>query len=57
MKHNEEENHHEESIIDLREDYTYGVNLEIKDKEQLNKIEKLCVEFIESTKHIVYEEK
>ncbi len=57
MKYNEEENPNEESIIELREDYTYGIDLEIKDKEQLNKIEKLCIEFIESTKNIVYEEK
>ena len=56
MKYNEEENHHEESIIELRESYTYGVDLEVGDKEQLNKIEKLCVEFIDFTKNIIYED-
>lgn len=56
MKYREEENNPENSIIELREDYTYGVNLEVKDKEQLDKIEKLCVEFIDSTKNIIYEE-
>ena len=56
MKYDEEENHHEDSIIELREDYTYGVDLEVKDKEQLDRIEKLCIEFIDSTKDIVYEE-
>jgi len=55
MKYDEEENPHENSIIELREDYTYGINLEVKNKEQLDKIEKLCVEFIESTKEIIYE--
>ena len=54
MKYNKEENPHEESIIELREDYTYGVNLEVKDKQQLDKIEKLCIEFIDATKDIVY---
>ena len=57
MKYNEEENHQEESIIELREDYTYGVELEVKDKEQPDRIEKLCVEFIDFTKNIVYDEK
>jgi len=56
MKYNEEENYHEESIIELRENYTYGVNLEVEDKEQLDKIEKLCVEFLDSVKNIIYEE-
>ncbi len=56
MKYEEEENHHEHSIIELREDYTYGVDLEVKEKEQLDRIEKLCIEFIDSTKNIVYEE-
>ena len=54
MKYNEEENNPRNSIIELREDYTYGVDLEVKDKEQLDKIEKLCVEFIDFTKDIVY---
>lgn len=54
MKYNEEKNGNEESLIDLREDYTYGVDLEIKDEQQLDKIEKLCVEFIEDTRDIVY---
>ncbi|MDO8517440.1 MAG: HEPN domain-containing protein [Nanoarchaeota archaeon] len=54
MKYNEEENHPKDSIIELRENYTYGVDLEVKDKEQLDKIEKLCVEFIDSVKDIIY---
>ena len=33
MKYEEEENKHEDSIIELREDYTYGIDLEVKDKE------------------------
>lgn len=56
MKYDEEENKHEESIIELREDYTYGVDLTVKDDEQLDRIERLCVEFIDSTKNIIYEE-
>jgi len=56
MKYNEGENYPEESIIELRENYTYGVELEVEDKEQLDKIERLCVEFLDSVKNIVYEE-
>lgn len=56
MKYNEEENLPENSIIELREDYTYGISLEVEDKKQLDRIEKLCVESIEATKNIVYEE-
>src|SRR3989338_4293103 len=43
MKYEEVENEHENSIIELREDYTYGVELEVKDEKHLNKIEKLCI--------------
>lgn len=55
MKYEEEENTREDSLIDLREDYTYGIDLEVRNEEQLNKIEKLCVEFIDVVKDIVYE--
>lgn len=54
MKYNDEGSNHEESIIELREDYTYGIDIEVNDKEQLDRIENLCVEFIDSTKYIVY---
>lgn len=57
MKYDEGENNSEHSIIELREDYTYGVDLEVNDKEQLDRIEKLCVEFIDSAKNIIYGEK
>lgn len=56
MKYEESENNHKDSLIELREDYTYGVDLEVKNDEQLNKIEKLCVEFIDITKALVYGE-
>ena len=56
MKYKEDESNIEESIIELRENYTYGVDLEVKDEEQLNNIEKLCVEFIGETRSVVYSE-
>lgn len=57
MKYEEEGNKHEESIIELREDYTYGTDLTVKNEKHLDKIEKLCVEFIDSTKDIIHREK
>ncbi|MBI2451681.1 HEPN domain-containing protein [Candidatus Pacearchaeota archaeon] len=54
MKYEEEENTREDSLIELREDYTYGIDLEVKNEEQLDKIEKLCIEFIDIVKDIVY---
>jgi len=54
MKYEEVHNQHEASLIELREDYTYGTNLEIKDDEQLDKIEKRCLSFIDAVREIVY---
>ena len=54
MKYEEEENSHEESIIELREEYTYGTDLEIKNEEQIDTIETLCIEMIDKTSEIVY---
>lgn len=56
MKYEEEENNRENSIIELREDYTYGVDLEVKEEKHLERIEKLCIEFIDTTKNILFEE-
>lgn len=55
MKYNEE-SYDKESIIELREEYTYGINLEAKDNEELDKIYKLCIELTDSVKEIIYKE-
>jgi uncharacterized protein (UPF0332 family) len=44
----------EESIIDLREDYTYGVHIAIKDEAKLDELKKNCKELVDSTKEIVH---
>lgn len=54
MKYEEEQINHEDSIIELREEYSYGIELEIKNQKQLDTIESLCVELIDSTQEIVY---
>lgn len=53
MRYEEDQKNYENSVIELRENYTYGVDLTVKN-EELDKIEKLCLEFIETTKNIVY---
>ncbi len=45
----------EESVIDLREDYTYGVQTSIKDETRLNNLKEICKELIDITKQIIYE--
>ncbi|PIN89937.1 hypothetical protein COU60_02490 [Candidatus Pacearchaeota archaeon CG10_big_fil_rev_8_21_14_0_10_34_76] len=56
MKYEDEQMNHENSVIELREDYTYGVDLKVRDEQQLDKIEKLCLEFIDITQEIIYKE-
>ena len=46
----------ENSIIDLREDYTYGVRTSVEDETKLNSLKKTCKEVIDITKQIVYDD-
>lgn len=43
------------SVIDLREDYTYGVRVSIKDETKLNELKKICKDLIDITKGIVHQ--
>ncbi len=43
------------SIIDLREDYTYGVQVSVKDETELEELKDNCKEIIDITKDIVFE--
>src|SRR3989344_7013497 len=44
----------ENSIIDLREDYTYGVQISVKDEAKINDIKKTCKELVDITKEIIF---
>ena len=44
----------EESFIDLREDYTYGVQISVEDEAKINELKKSCKECIDVTKQIIY---
>jgi len=43
------------SIIDLREDYTYGVQVSVKDETKINDLKKTCKELVDITKGIIFE--
>ena len=48
------ENTHEHSVIGLREDYTYGVQISVKDEAKLNELRKICKELLDIAKEIIY---
>lgn len=54
LEYEEIEDFPNESIIDLRENYTYGVNITITDEARLDALKKLCKELLDVTKQIVY---
>ncbi len=54
LKSYSDEERHETSIIEKREDYTYGTIISIKDKEEIDKSAELCKECIDKTKDIVF---
>ena len=49
-----EEGIQDDSIIDLREDYTYGVQITVKDESKINELKKICKDFIDIAKQIIY---
>ncbi|MDP3639863.1 MAG: HEPN domain-containing protein [Nanoarchaeota archaeon] len=54
LEYESRENIGENSVIDLRENYTYGVQVSIKDGEKLKELKQNCKEVIDSTKEIIF---
>ena len=54
LEHDVEETK-DDSIIGLREDYTYGVKILVKDETKINELKKTCKELVDLTKQIIYE--
>ena len=54
LEYEEPEETKEDSIIDLREDYTYGVQTSVKDEAKINELKKICKDLIDATKEIIY---
>lgn len=44
----------ENSVIELREDYTYGVQITVKDETKINRLKQICKELIDITKEIIF---
>ncbi|HLC71157.1 MAG TPA: HEPN domain-containing protein [Candidatus Nanoarchaeia archaeon] len=44
----------ENSVIDLRENYTYGVHISVKDEAKLDELKRTCKEMVDITKEIVH---
>ena len=44
----------EDSVIDMREDYTYGVQISVKDEAKYDNLKKTCKEIVDITKEIIY---
>ncbi len=42
------------SVIDMREDYTYGVQISVKDEEKINNLKKTCKDLMDITKEIIH---
>src|SRR3989344_4781089 len=55
LEHEDLEEVKENSIIDMREDYTYGIQVSVKDETRLNDMKKTCKELFDVAKEIVYE--
>jgi len=45
----------ENNVIDMREDYTYGANISVKDETKLNDLKNTCKDLIDLTKEIIYQ--
>ncbi len=44
----------EDSVIDLREKYTYGAQISVKDETKINELKRNCKDLVDITKQIIY---
>ena len=54
LEYEEIEEAKENSVIELREDYTYGVQITVKDEAKINQLKQICKELIDITKDIIF---
>ena len=54
LEYEEIEEAKENSVIELREDYTYGVQITVKDEAKINQLKQICKELIDITKEIIF---
>ncbi len=54
LEYEEREESKENSVIELREDYTYGIQITVKDEAKINQLKEICKELVDITKEIIY---
>lgn len=54
LKHADIEELQESNVIEMREDYTYGIQTSVKDETKIKELIKSCKEMIDATKIIVF---
>jgi len=54
IKYEETEERHKSTIIEMREEYTYGIETSIEDNEEIASLIKNCQEMMDIAKQIVY---
>ena len=55
LKYEEMNKREENKIIDLREDYTYGIQVSVEDEAKISELKETCRELIDITKEIIFE--
>lgn len=54
LKHQDIEEIQENKVIDMREDYTYGVEISVENEKKINDLMKICKEMIDISKEIIF---
>ena len=54
LKHQDIEEIQENKLIDMREDYTYGVEISVENEKKINDLTEICKEIIDISKEIVF---
>ena len=54
LEYEEKEEADDNSIIDMREDYTYGVQVSVKDESKIDDLKDTCKELVDATKEIIF---
>ena len=55
LKPEELEEEKEDSIIDMREHYTYSIKIEVEDESKISELINTCKELIDITKDVIYD--
>ncbi len=55
LKHADIDGIQESKIIDMREEYTYGIEIFVEDNSKIENLTKTCKEIIDITKDIIFE--